>query len=166
MRWHWRSRTYFHVDIHIIYCHGKGLYISTRKAAITARKTTRKVAVRARKTTRKIAVRARKTTRKVAIRARKTTRKAAVRARKTTRNVAESESEYLLSQYRFTRKFVLRCTVSDIINNNNLTRLLRLKIHETHNRYFHSIKKSIFTQASLIKPVSYTHLTLPTRRWV
>ena len=147
MRWHWRSRTYFHVDIHIIYCHGKGLYISTRKAAITARKTTRKVAVRARKTTRKIAVRARKTTRKVAIRARKTTRKVAIRARKTTgkvairarkttRNVAGSESEYLLSQYRFTRKFVLRCTVSDIINNNNLTRLQRLKIHETHNRLF------------------------------
>ena len=48
----------------------------------------------------------------------------------------ESESEYLLSQYRFTRKFVLRCTVSDIINNNNLTRLQRLKIHETHNRLF------------------------------
>ena len=47
-----------------------------------------------------------------------------------------SESEYLLSQYRFTRKFVLRCTVSDIINNNNLTRLQRLKIHETHNRLF------------------------------
>ena len=49
---------------------------------------------------------------------------------------SESESEYLLSQYRFTRKFVLRCTVSDIINNNNLTRLQRLKIHETHNRLF------------------------------
>ena len=31
--------------------------------------------------------------------------------------VSESESEYLLSQYKFTRKFVLRCTVSDIINN-------------------------------------------------
>ena len=49
---------------------------------------------------------------------------------------SESESEYLLSQYRFTRKFVLRCTVSDIINNNNLTRLQRLKIHATHNRLF------------------------------
>ena len=49
---------------------------------------------------------------------------------------SESESESLLSQYRFTRKFVLRCTVSDIINNNNLTRLQRLKIHETHNRLF------------------------------
>ena len=28
-----------------------------------------------------------------------------------------SESEYLLSQYKFTRKFVLRCTVGDRINN-------------------------------------------------
>ena len=27
------------------------------------------------------------------------------------------ESEYLLSQYKFTRKFVLRCTVGDRINN-------------------------------------------------
>ena len=49
---------------------------------------------------------------------------------------SESESESLLSQYRFTRKFVLRYTVRDIINNNNLTRLQRLKIHETHNRLF------------------------------
>ena len=51
---------------------------------------------------------------------------------------SESESEYLLSQYKFTRKFVLRCTVSDIIKQwtNSLTTLQRLKIHETHNRLF------------------------------
>ena len=29
----------------------------------------------------------------------------------------QSESEYLLSQYKFTRKFVLRCTVRNRINN-------------------------------------------------
>ena len=29
----------------------------------------------------------------------------------------QSESEYLLSQYKFTRKFVLRCTVGERINN-------------------------------------------------
>ena len=52
----------------------------------------------------------------------------------------ESESEYLLSQYCFTRKFVLRCTVSDIINNNNLTRLQRLKIHETQQIIFTALK--------------------------
>ena len=40
---------------------------------------------------------------------------------------SESESEYLLSQYKFTRKFFLRCTVADKINNNILTRLQRLK---------------------------------------
>ena len=44
---------------------------------------------------------------------------------------SESESESLLSQYRFTRKFVLRCTVSDIINNNNLTRLKKKKRKKT-----------------------------------
>ena len=48
---------------------------------------------------------------------------------------SESESEYLLSQYRFTRKFVLRCTVSDIINTNNLTRLQRLKIQYKRWKY-------------------------------
>ena len=29
----------------------------------------------------------------------------------------ESESEYLLSQYKFTRKYVLHCTVGNRINN-------------------------------------------------
>ena len=32
-------------------------------------------------------------------------------------NWSESKSEYLLSQYKFTRKFVLQCTVGDRINN-------------------------------------------------
>ena len=34
-----------------------------------------------------------------------------------TQTETESESEYLLSQYKFPRKFVLRCTVGDRIDN-------------------------------------------------
>ena len=70
----------------------------------------------------------------------------------------ESESDYLLSQYKFTRKFVLRCTVRNRINNRLInTAQQRLKTHQTHTTcYYRSIKKWMFTKASVMRvPAGY-----------
>ena len=44
---------------------------------------------------------------------------------------SESESEYLLSQYKFTRKFVLRCTVGDRLNKSYK---MLLYVHEQNRK--------------------------------
>ena len=66
---------------------------------------------------------------------------------------SESESEYLLSQYKFTKKFVLRCTARKRINNRLInTAQQRLKTHQTHTTcYYRSIKKWMFTKASVMR---------------
>ena len=44
-----------------------------------------------------------------------------------------SESDYLLSQYRFTRKLVLRCTVTNTINNRLIKAATKVKNTNTRN---------------------------------